>query len=123
MPYQQIFVSPELFAEHNGVKVYRRYLDDDVDQGPMEYWFTTSYAKGEGSGFNFDVRELIEGLPVETVEDKRRIIFGALDRGLIKIADDNSGPQLEGRSEDADTEDKPLAPFPTPDLFNHFPVF
>jgi hypothetical protein len=88
----------------------------------MEYWFTTSYAKGEGSGFNFDVRELIEGLPVDTDEDKRRIIVGALERGIIKIAEDNLGPQLEERSQDADTEDEPLAPFPTPDMFNHFPV-
>ncbi len=95
MPYRQVFESPERFTVHNGVNVYHRYHDDDVDQGQMEYWFTTSFAEGEGSGFSFDVRALRDGRPADTDDEKRRIIADALDRGLIEVAEDNSGPDAE----------------------------
>lgn len=123
MPYRQVFEGPERFMEHKGVKVYHRYHDDDAGQGPMDHWFTTSYTQGDGSGFNFDVRDLAEGRPVDSADDERRIIADAIDRGLLKVADDNSEtPDSDAHAVDHEGETQ-LAPFPTPDMFNHWPAF
>ena len=41
MPQQYIYVPPELFLEHEGVRVYRTYQDDDPEK-PDPYIFTTN---------------------------------------------------------------------------------
>lgn len=58
MPYQQVWVAPELFLSHNGVNVYRVYSDDDIDQGPKSYWFTTKPMESGEDCDPFDVRDL-----------------------------------------------------------------
>lgn len=55
MPYRTEWADPELFLEHNGVKVYHTYKDDDVDQRQMDYWFTMRCHDDEE---HFDVRDL-----------------------------------------------------------------
>lgn len=58
MPYQQVWVAPELFLSHSGVNVYRVYSDDDIDQGPKSYWFTTKPMESGEDCDPFDVRDL-----------------------------------------------------------------
>ena len=33
MPTQTVWIDPELFLEHQGVRVFHTYKDDDYDQG------------------------------------------------------------------------------------------
>lgn len=40
MPTISEWVEPEVFLEHNGVKVYHTYRDDDMSQGACEFIFT-----------------------------------------------------------------------------------
>jgi hypothetical protein len=63
MPTQTQWIPPEIFLTHNGVTIYHTYKDDDVDQGPQTYWYTTRNDADEGK---FDVREL-------DVEARRRL--------------------------------------------------
>ena len=59
MPYHTEWVAPELFIEHNGVKVWHVYKDDDSDNnGPRDYHFVLYLYDGEGGGSEFDVRKL-----------------------------------------------------------------
>lgn len=61
MPTKTETVEAELFMEHQGVKVYHTYIDDDMDQGENKYDFTlhelgvTQYGD---DGVVFDVRQL-----------------------------------------------------------------
>lgn len=55
MPFITQWIDPELFMEHNGVRVFRTYKDDDVGQGCKDYWFTLNNNSDEDA---FDVREL-----------------------------------------------------------------
>jgi len=36
-----VWIDPELFLEHQGVRVYHTYKEDDYDQGERRYEFTT----------------------------------------------------------------------------------
>ena len=60
MPYQTIWVEPDLFLEHNGVKVYHSYKNDDFED-PLFYWFCV-YPSGDTSyeddKRDFDVGDL-----------------------------------------------------------------
>jgi len=44
MPYQTIWVEPELVLEQAQQKVFHTYRDDDIDQGTHRYWFTLNAA-------------------------------------------------------------------------------
>ncbi len=66
MPYQTVWVEPELFLEHGGVKVFLTYNDDDKDQRTNDYLFTVNSdcseldvrCDDEPCRHFFDVREL-----------------------------------------------------------------
>jgi hypothetical protein len=64
MPYKTEWVEPEVRVEHNGIKVYCTYEDDELEQGASDYWFTTAFDCREhgnccpGCHHLFDVREL-----------------------------------------------------------------
>ena len=55
MPFITQWIDPELFMEHNVVRVFRTYKDDDVGQGCKDYWFTLDNNSDESA---FDVRDL-----------------------------------------------------------------
>jgi hypothetical protein len=66
MPTRTMWIDPELFLEHHGVKVLHTYKDDDVNQGQRCYWLTVNPECGVTAGVCedqpcrhvFDVREL-----------------------------------------------------------------
>ena len=66
MPTQTVWIDPELFLEHQGVKVFHTYKDDDVNQGQRCYWLTVNPQCGvtarvcddQPCHHVFDVREL-----------------------------------------------------------------
>lgn len=58
MPYKTEWVEPALFLEHNGVKVWHVYKDDDVEQGLRSFWFVSDPINGENDGSDWDVRDL-----------------------------------------------------------------
>ena len=58
MPTTTNYVEPEVAMIRNGVVVFHTYKDDDFDARRRAFWFTTSPVDGEGSGEEFDVREL-----------------------------------------------------------------
>jgi len=66
MPMQTTWIEPELFVEHQGVRVFHTYKNDDWDQGQKRYWFTLhrecstmdSRCEEEPCRHVFDVREL-----------------------------------------------------------------
>jgi hypothetical protein len=41
MPYESKWTPPELFLDHQGVKLYHTYKDDEASNGPSRYCFTT----------------------------------------------------------------------------------
>ena len=81
MPYKTEWVNNDLAIEHNGVKVYHTYKDDEYDNGLMQCWFLL-----EEDGMNedsFDVRDIARALdnpPEEPVD----ILRQAIDEGVIK---------------------------------------
>lgn len=54
MPTSTAWCDPELFLEHNGVKVYHTYKGDDTDQPVRQYCFTMDCTSDEHA---FDIRE------------------------------------------------------------------
>ena len=66
MPMQTVWVDPELLLEHQGVRVFQTYREDDYGQGARDYWFTANSLCGELDRLCddqpcrhvFDVREL-----------------------------------------------------------------
>lgn len=59
MPFDTIWVKPEVFLTHNGVNVYTTYKDHWIDQ-PNNYLYTTDkhYGRGPNHQTRFDVRLL-----------------------------------------------------------------
>lgn len=55
MPYQTVWVDPEIFLTYKGVNVYYTYIDDDVNGGISEFIFTLDKVSDENP---FDVRDL-----------------------------------------------------------------
>ena len=47
MPTHTVWIDPELLLEHQGVRVFHTYKDDDYDQGAKHYWFTLNPQCGE----------------------------------------------------------------------------
>ncbi len=41
MPYESVWRDPEVLVDHQGVKVYFVYRDDDFDQGEAHYLYLT----------------------------------------------------------------------------------
>ena len=63
MPHHTLFVEPECVLEHQGVKVYRCYQDDDFDH-PETFYFTLNPRNTDSSSADsFDVRPLPEEEP------------------------------------------------------------
>ncbi len=60
MPHRSEWVDPEEALTYHGTTVYHTYKEDEWANGPWTYWFTMHADAGEGSGFEFDVRELPE---------------------------------------------------------------
>ena len=73
MPTQTVWVEPELFLEHQGVRAFHTYKEDDYGQGAKRYWFTVNPQCGELDRLCddqpcrhvFDVRELSTWRPPE----------------------------------------------------------
>ena len=95
MPMKFEWVGPEVFTEHQGIVVYHAYKDNDYNNGPMCYWFTTTAGcetLGEEEA-QFDVRALWShalqlGTPLagdtETEPGKKALLHEAIERGWIK---------------------------------------
>jgi hypothetical protein len=82
LPYKSEYVAPELFVEHNGVKIYRTYKDDDIDE-PRPFWYTADVEMIDPSD-EFDVRQLpvkLGNLDTSSEEGRRAIIRAAIDAG------------------------------------------
>ncbi|MHB8524357.1 MAG: hypothetical protein ACYDH9_26855 [Limisphaerales bacterium] len=66
MPTQIVWIEPEQFLEHRGVRVLHTYKEDDWNQGVKKYWFTVNSKCGvadslcddEPCRHVFDVRAL-----------------------------------------------------------------
>ena len=73
MPKYTVWIDPELLLEHQGLRVFRTYKEDDYDQGAKVYWFTVNPQCGELDRLCedqpcrhvFDVRELSTWQPPE----------------------------------------------------------
>lgn len=58
MPYKSEHVPAELFLKHLDVEIYHIYEDNDIEQGPKDFYF--GFTEDCSEGGDFDVRE-IEG--------------------------------------------------------------
>jgi len=94
MPYR--WVEPELFIEHNGVKVYHVYKSGN-ENDQMSYLFTTDMScddSEDDSEFHFDVREKSSELSKVFVgrthfpQDNEEIVRECIDYGLIPVPPD-----------------------------------
>src|SRR5512136_1940236 len=47
MPTQTVWIDPELLLEHQGIRVFHTYKNDDYNQGAKRYWFTLNPQCGE----------------------------------------------------------------------------
>lgn len=81
MPFRAEWEDPKIFLEHNGVIVYHTYVDDDVEQGAMMFWFTLSDHDDDSS---FDVRDLKSFSPDLTHDD---VLRAAIESGELKDSD------------------------------------
>lgn len=91
MPYETVWVDPEVYVTHNGVTVYHLYKNDDIDQGVRTYQFTIDPNLGEGDWVFpdtrlFDVRELPDFTDASWNEREaviRAFVIAAIDAGII----------------------------------------
>ena len=86
MPYS--YVAPEVFMQHNGVKIYHGYVGKDINRRAT-YHYTTS--RTEAEEYEFSVEKLVN---VSTLDQSswaaaensiKSVIRWALDNGLIKL--------------------------------------
>jgi hypothetical protein len=101
MPYApRKIVKPEIFLRHNGRIIYHTYRNDEMEEGPLTFSFTTSTDDFDFE-WRFDVRELPSWLadpfpsspldyigPSDSFIDEehrhiRKIIKRAIDTGEI----------------------------------------
>ena len=75
----QGWTPPEEFLTHKDVTIYHVYKDDDMDQGARDFWYTTCESGGEGSEYEFDVREL----PDYDEADHAGTVKAAIEAGLL----------------------------------------
>jgi hypothetical protein len=62
MPYVTEWVENELFIEHQDIRIYHVYKDDDLSAGARTYLFTTDPNGFEGGEASFDIRDIISQL-------------------------------------------------------------
>ena len=77
MPYKTTWVPAELFLEHNGVRILHSYVDNDIDQGALMFWYQVD---GTDEEDDFDIRELRVYNPQM---DHKAILRAAIDIGEI----------------------------------------
>jgi hypothetical protein len=58
MPYKQVWVKPKVFMRYKGVTIYHTYKDDESNNGPSMYYYSTSEQCSDEGMMSFDVREL-----------------------------------------------------------------
>jgi len=83
MPYKTTWIDPDICVEHNGIKVFHTYDDDNFDKGPMVHWFTMDPKfTEEDEGGDFDVRmlpawkELVKLPPLINIDSDSEEIVG-----------------------------------------------
>lgn len=84
MPYKITWVEPELLLEHNGVRVYHSYDDNEVDE-PLHYWYRVLNEVTEeeeiNNTFDFCVKSLSTYDKTKSFPDA---IKEAIDKGELK---------------------------------------
>jgi hypothetical protein len=92
MPYKQEDQDAELFLEYVGVKVYRVYRNDNIEEGTRDFNFDTKINSEEYGSFS--IVELARRLSIDTPtwyssdETKKYILREAIDAGLIITPED-----------------------------------
>lgn len=82
------WIQPDLFLRHQGVAVYHVYRNDEYEQGPREYWFTTDKYGGDyNDPCSFDVREL-STFAADKPHDQ--IICEAIEAGVLPLEERDS---------------------------------
>lgn len=73
MPYKTEWIDPDIFIEHEGVRIYHTYKDEEWENGRLTYWFTTSEDDFDEI-CHFDVRDirLCDEDRVKTMGDGKR---------------------------------------------------
>jgi hypothetical protein len=88
MPYLTTEVDAELFIEHDGVKVYHTYKDDEIEQGVNFCFYTLDPVLNGDERDDIDVRELAKdlGMPEPYFLDdeaKKSVFIAAINAKLI----------------------------------------
>ena len=93
MPIRHVYVEPDLVVSHNGVSVWRCYVNDDIDQ-PEDFVFTTNVL-GTDSGHPdaFDIRHAthlravhrMRAYPDQAKETVSEALIEAIEAGLIPV--------------------------------------
>lgn len=103
MPYETIYVPAELFMEHNGVKLYYTYKDNDVQNGTRTYWYDNIENSDDEGTTAVDVRELHEQMKsahsYEIEEGRIAILRDAIDAGLVEAGNDEDGAENDNVDE------------------------
>lgn len=105
------WVEPELFLEHNGVKVYKTYRHD-IEEDSSEFIFTTDESDSDrdsDSEFHFDVRDKSAELSRVYIgsgghfpSSPTHIIGECIDHGLIPVPPDAVLGMLADQLEDSE---------------------
>ena len=80
-------VPAEEFMRHNGVVIYHAYKDDEVQRGPLTYWFVTDDFQGQDDAF--DVRELIGGDTISQhygladIDTIKTVLTASIEMGIL----------------------------------------
>lgn len=83
MPYQTTRIPPELFLEHDGVKIYHTYRDGEADQR-RSFWYTTDEDENENNEFDIrDINIAVGRMGLVTEGDHKRVLKTAIERGII----------------------------------------
>jgi len=74
------------FLTHKGVTIYHSYKNDDVDQGPREFWYCLLPWHGEDEAF--DVRDLSTWYNDPEGTDIKKVLRDAINKGELKAPPD-----------------------------------
>lgn len=58
MPYVEKWVAPEKMLKYRGIQIYHAYKDNDYNNGPLTWHYTTDPHASDDDANEFDVREL-----------------------------------------------------------------
>ncbi len=92
MPHLSESVPAELFLEHNGIKIYRVYRNDDIDEGPRDFRFDTREDSREYGSFCCVDMATKLNIAVPGWNDdlaKMNVLKAAIDAGLITTDEEN----------------------------------